>query len=297
MTKMRKKPRRHFARPLTQALSALILNLNLPGFWKGGIYTGPLKGVCVPVLNCYSCPGALGACPIGALQSGFAAIGGKITYYVLGLLMLFGVTLGRFFCGWICPFGWVQHLLYKIPLKKLKVPKKTDRILRYLKYAVLCVLVVGLPLLLRDQMDMSSPYFCKYVCPAGTLEGGVPLAIANASVRSSLGGLFLWKAALLILILAVAAAVYRPFCKYICPLGAFYGLFSRISLYRYEVDASACTRCGACGRACHMGVDPVKQPNSAECIRCGDCMNICPAGAIHGGVRIRKVKQEVPNEK
>ena len=83
-------------RPLVQLLSALALNLNLPGFASGSIYTGPLKGVCVPVLNCYSCPGALGACPVGALQSPFAAIGGKLAYYVLGMLLLFALTLGRF---------------------------------------------------------------------------------------------------------------------------------------------------------------------------------------------------------
>ena len=146
-------------------------------------------------------------------------------------------------------------------------------------------------------MDMSAPYFCKYVCPAGTLEGGVPLALANGEVRDSLGGLFLWKSALLILILAAAAAVYRPFCKYICPLGAFYGLFSRFSLYHYEVDAASCVHCGACSHACHMGVDPVKQPNSAECIRCGDCLHSCPTGAIRSGVYIRKTTKEAQNEK
>ena len=80
-------------RPLVQILSALVLNLNLPGFVTGGIYTGALKGVCVPVLNCYSCPGALGACPIGALQSSFAAIGGKLAYYVLGMLLLFALII------------------------------------------------------------------------------------------------------------------------------------------------------------------------------------------------------------
>jgi len=284
----KKKRKKHIARPLTQALSALILNLNVPGFFKGSIYQGSLKGVCVPVLNCYSCPGALGACPIGSLQASFAAIGGKVAYYVLGMLVLFGATLGRFFCGWICPFGWVQHLLHKVPVKKLTIPKKTDRILRYLKYAILIVMVIGLPLLLRNQMDMSNPYFCKYVCPAGILEGGIPLALANASVRASLGGLFIWKLSLMLLILAAAVVIYRPFCKYICPLGAFYGLFAKFSLYRYAVDAHACVNCGACSRACGMGVDPVKQPNSAECIRCGDCKYACPTGAIHSGFCMKK---------
>ena len=156
-------------RPLIQGLSALAFNLNLSGFASGSIYTGPFKGVCVPVLNCYSCPGAVGACPIGALQSSFAAIGGKLAYYVLGMLLLFSITLGRFFCGWLCPFGAAQGLLHKAPVKKLKIPKRVDAPLRYLKYAALFVFVIGLPLLARNGVNMSSPYFCKWICPAGTL--------------------------------------------------------------------------------------------------------------------------------
>ena len=139
-----KKAAKRLFRPLIQLLSALALNLNLTGFASGSIYTGPLKGVCIPVLNCYSCPGALGACPIGALQSSFAAIGGKIAYYVLGMLLLFALTLGRFFCGWLCPFGALQGLLHKVPVRKAEIPKRADAALRYLKYAVLVVLVVAL---------------------------------------------------------------------------------------------------------------------------------------------------------
>lgn len=277
---MMKKKAKRVRRPLVQILSALALNLNLPGFASGGIYTGALKGVCVPVLNCYSCPGALGACPIGALQSSFAAIGGKLAYYVLGMLLLFALTLGRFFCGWLCPFGAVQGLLHRVPAKKLTIPQKADRPLRCLKYAVLFVLVIGLPLFARNGVNMSEPYFCKWLCPAGTLEGGVPLALANSSVRSALGGQFAWKLTLAVAILVACIFIYRPFCKYLCPLGALYGLFAKLSLYRGAVDAHACTHCGACARACKMGVDPVKTPNSSECIRCGDCVQACPAGAL-----------------
>ena len=271
-------------RHITQIFSALLLNLHLPGFASGQIYTGPFKGVCVPVLNCYSCPGALGACPIGALQSSLSTIGAKVSYYVLGMLLLFGVTLGRFFCGWICPFGWFQELGYRVPIKKCKIPRKIDRPLRYLKYGVLCLLVIGFPLLLRNEVGMSAPYFCKWLCPAGVVEGGVPLALANAQVRESLGGLFLWKLAIALGIAALCLWIYRPFCKYLCPLGAFYGLFSRFSFYRYHVDQNACVSCGHCKAICPMGVDPQHHPNHSECIRCGACKHACPTGAIHSGV-------------
>lgn len=280
-------------RPLVQLLSALALNLNLPGFASGSIYTGPLKGVCVPVLNCYSCPGALGACPVGALQSSFAAIGGKLAYYVLGMLLLFALTLGRFFCGWLCPFGAAQGLLHKVPVKKLTIPRRVDAPLRYLKYAALFMLVIGLPLLARNGANMSVPYFCKCLCPVGTLEGGIPLALTNASVRGALGGQFAWKLSLAVAILALCLFIYRPFCKYLCPLGAFYGLFAKLSLYRYAVDASACTHCGACSRVCKMGVDPVHEPNSSECIRCGDCKQGCPTGALDIRMCVGNKKSEV----
>lgn len=287
-------------RPLIQGLSALAFNLNLSGFASGSIYTGPFKGVCVPVLNCYSCPGAVGACPIGALQSSFAAIGGKLAYYVLGMLLLFSITLGRFFCGWLCPFGAAQGLLHKAPVKKLKIPKRVDAPLRYLKYAALFVLVIGLPLLARNGVNMSSPYFCKWICPAGTLEGGVPLALANSSVRGALGGQFAWKLSLAVAILVLCFFIYRPFCKYLCPLGAFYGMFAKLSLYRYTVDASACTHCGACAQVCKMGVDPAREPNSGECIRCGDCKRICPTGALKTcacfGCEKRNLTQKGGNE-
>ena len=271
-------------RPWVQGLSAILFNGNLKGFFSGSIHTGALKGVCVPVLNCYSCPGALGACPIGSLQSSLASIGGKISFYVVGMLVLFAVTLGRFFCGWLCPFGWVQELLHKIRTPKLKIPKKMDRRLRWLKYGVLAVLVVGLPLLVRNGANMSEPYFCKWLCPAGTLEGGIPLALVNEGVRSALGGQFLWKAGILAVVLALSVALYRPFCKYLCPLGAFYGLFSKLSLYRCQADALACIHCGACEKACPMGVNPVHQPNDPECIRCGVCQRACPTGAMHCGL-------------
>ncbi len=118
-----------------QLISAVLINGYAVGFAKGKIFTGGTKAVCVPVLNCYSCPGALGACPIGSLQAVLGGASHRFPFYVLGLLMLFGVVLGRLVCGLLCPFGLVQELLHKIPSPKLKVPKKIDRPLRWLKYS------------------------------------------------------------------------------------------------------------------------------------------------------------------
>lgn len=237
-------------RKLVQAGWGLLSNGYVKGFLPGGpsIYTGPLKRFCVPGMNCYSCPGALGACPIGALQSALTARRRRFPLYVLGWLAAIGLLVGRFVCGWLCLFGLVQELLYKIPTPKLRIPDKIDRPLRYLKYGVLALLVVGLPLLWRSEYGAGIPFFCEYLCPVGTLEGGVPLVLLNDVLRPALGWLFRWKLLILIVCILSSIFIYRPFCKYLCPLGAFYALFQRVSLIRMRVDASACVNCGI-GRA------------------------------------------------
>ena len=267
-------------RKIIQIVWGVLTNIHIKGFFQGKIYTGPLKRFCVPGMNCYSCPGAIGACPIGALSSALTARNRKFPFYVLGFMITVGVLVGRFICGWLCVFGLLEELLYKIPTPKLHIPEKIDRPLRYLKYLVLAVLVIGLPLFYRDDYGSGLPFFCEFLCPVGTLEGGVPLVLLNDVLRPALGWLFRWKFLILILCVLSSVFIYRPFCKYLCPLGAFYALFQRVSVVKLKVDAAACVNCGACGKACGMNVDPHKTPNSTECIRCGECTKVCPKGAL-----------------
>ena len=275
-------------RNLIQLASAVLINGYAAGFRKETIFIGKSKAVCVPVLNCYSCPGALGACPIGSLQSFLSGYHTRIPFYVLGTLMLFGVLLGRVVCGFLCPFGWIQDLLYKIPLKKCKVPPKADKYLRYLKYAILLFMVILLPVVIRDEFGFGTTWFCKYVCPAGTLGAGLPLLAGNVGLRQSIGALFEWKLAVLIVIVILSVMIYRPFCKYLCPLGAFYSFFNKFSFYRLAVDKERCVDCKTCERACKMGVEVTKDINSPECIRCGACMDACPKKCIHKEALVTK---------
>ncbi|SFB99960.1 4Fe-4S binding protein [Butyrivibrio sp. YAB3001] len=263
-----------------QAAWGIISNGYLKGFLTASIYKGPLKNFCVPGMNCYSCPGALGACPIGAMQSIFDARRRKFAFYVVGYLAAIGLLVGRFICGWLCLFGLIEELLYKIPVPKLTVPKKLDKIMRYFKYAILLVMVFALPFFYRSKVGSGDPFFCKYICPVGTLEGGIPLVLLRSSMRSAVGALFRWKFAILILCVLASMFIYRPFCKYICPLGAFYALFQKVSLLKLSCDKDACVNCGACAKTCKMNVDPVQKPNSAECIRCGECTKVCPKNAL-----------------
>ena len=139
------------------------------------------------------------------------------------------------------------------------------------------VCVVLLPVLVVNDVGMGDPFFCKYICPQGVLEGAIPLAIANAGIRSALGQLFTWKLVVLIAVVVLSVLFYRPFCKWICPLGAFYALMNRVSLLGIQVDACKCVSCGKCSRVCQMDVDVVRAPNHAECIRCGSALGPAPS--------------------
>ena len=266
-------------RTTIQVIATLLQNANFKGFFTGKIYTGSTKQVCVPGLNCYSCPGAVGACPIGSLQNTLSGLKFKFPYYVLGLLIFFGTLLGRAVCGFLCPFGFLQDLLYKIPFYKKIKEWRGDKILRYLKYVVLVVFVIVLPIVYK-----LTPFFCKYICPSGTMAG-VLLSLADHSLFQVFGKIFTWKFSLLVLIVLGSVLIYRPFCKYLCPLGAFYGLFNKVALFSINLDKEKCIGCKACARACDMCVDPSVNPNSAECIRCGKCVGACSEKALSMGIK------------
>ena len=279
--KKKRKIRLSFQRGVQLAAAALF-NGYAVGFAKGKIFTGKSKAFCVPVLNCYSCPGALGACPIGSLQAVLGGVNRHFPFYVLGFLILFGIVLGRLICGLLCPFGLVQDLLHKIPVPKLKVPKKADKPLRYLKYVVLAATVL-LPIFLTTTAGIAPPYFCKYICPAGTLGGGIPLVSANPALQKVIGALFNWKVLVLIVIVVTSVFIHRPFCRYLCPLGAFYSLFNKFSFYQMHLDRNKCVDCKKCEHSCPMAVEVTKNINSMECIRCGKCKSVCPTKAISSG--------------
>ena len=99
---------------------------------------------------------------------------------------------------------------------------------------------------------------------------------------------------MLILVAAVTLSVFiwRPFCRFLCPLGAIYGFFTRISVFGMRLESAKCTRCNACARACRADLNPSVSPNSAECVRCGDCVKHCPTGALKFGAAVRQEPRE-----
>ncbi len=279
-------------RKWVQGLFFLMTN----GYWNfpvtRSIYKGPLKVVCSPGLNCYSCPASTTYCPIGALQQLFAGIRLSIEtgqffmgFYVIGTMGVLGGFVGRMICGWACPFGLFQELLHKIPSPKFGIWP----FLRYVKYGLLVFMVILLPLFAIDEFGAGSTWFCKYVCPAGTLEAGLPMLMLRPSLQGNLGWLFLLKLSFLIFFIIWAVLASRPFCRTACPLGAFYALFSKVKMVKLTLDHARCTQCDACHDVCPMGVRFNESPNDMECISCLACTKACKLNAITleiGGVPV-----------
>ncbi len=274
-----------YIRKWIQVLSAFMVNASWSFPVTRTIYKGPMKVLCSPGLNCYSCPAATTYCPMGSLQQLFAGIrlaleNGQyfIGLYVIGSMGVIGAFFGRMVCGWLCPFGLFQELLYKIPFRKFTIPN----FLNYAKYGVLLFMVILLPLFVVDEYGIGQLWFCKYLCPAGTLEAGIPMITLKPELREIIGLLFFSKLIILILYVLWSVLASRPFCRTTCPLGAFYALFSRVKLLKLQLDTQNCTDCGACHSVCPMGIKFNETPDSMECITCLKCMDrACRYDAIY----------------
>jgi polyferredoxin len=201
---------------------------------------------------------------------------GRVPFLVGGIILLFAVMLGRTVCGFLCPVGLAQELLYKIPSPKMQKNHITRR-LTLLKYGFLAVLVIGLPLASFAAQGYGAPFFCELVCPAGTLEAGLPLVLTNEDIRGAAGILFIWKVGVLIAITALCVFCFRAFCRFVCPLGALYGLFNKYAVFGLRLNEAVCNHCEKCVKHCKMDI---KSVNDRECIRCGQCASACPSQAL-----------------
>lgn len=271
-------------RRFVQVAFTFINNSYFGFLWTKKIFQGPTKALCAPGLNCYSCPASVLACPMGSLQVligsirvSFSLMKYQIGLYVIGFLGTIGMLVGRFPCGWLCPFGLIQELIHKIPSKKFDIPSK----LQYGKYIFLFGFVILLPALIADEFGYGITWFCKYVCPAGTLEAGIPLMFLDPTLRRLIGILYYNKLAILAFILIASVFIRRPFCRTICPLGGFYSFFNKVSILRMKHDNNKCVRCYQCYRDCPMHLKFPDGANQLNCIRCFKCYtNSCKYGAI-----------------
>lgn len=250
-----------------QMAGSVLPNSYLTGFWNmvqwPALYQGSLKSICSPLLNCYACPGALLSCPIGTIQH--FMVTGNVPTYAIGTLSMVGATVGRMTCGTLCPFGFMQDVLYKLRAWKVSMPVWT----RWFRYLVLLVLVIIIPAVTQEN------WFSK-LCPCGTLIGGLPWVTLDRNVRSMVRALFFMKVAMLMFIVGISTMVKRPFCRAICPLGAIFSLFNKASFVQLAWNADTCTRCGKCEKICPVDIRPDRNQTNPDCLRCLDCTR-CPS--------------------
>ncbi len=225
-----------------------------------------LHSVCAPVFHCYSCPLATFACPIGVIAN-FSALH-LVPFVAIGTLVIVGGITGSFLCGWACPFGLVQDLAGRVPVRKFELPAWTG----HFRYVVLVALVLAVPYFFGE----GHPLFICRLCPVGGLEGAIPnsvkLAVAGEDV--------IWPNALKIGIIGLVVGAmffkWRPWCSVLCPLGGILGLFNRSSAFFLRYNRDRCTGCGSCDTLCRYGVRPEKRANDSRCVRCLECTR-CPA--------------------
>jgi len=220
-----------------------------------------IHNFCGPVFHCYACPLATFACPIGVIAN-FSGLT-VLPFIAIGTLLAVAAFVGSFICGWVCPFGYLQDLLAKIPVRRWRLPGWAG----YTRYAVLLVLVLVIPFFYGE----SHPLFICRVCPAGGLEAAVPSMVKQAVAGEAVAWPSWPKIMVVALFVVGVCFTWRPWCTLLCPLGAIYGLTNRASALRLKFDAAKCTHCGACKKMCRYGVDPTKRANDTRCIRCLDC--------------------------
>lgn len=246
-----------------------------------------------PFLNCQACEMATGACPIGMLQWGLMRQSGL--YLVLGTMLFAGTVAGRLICGWLCPFGFISDLLDRISIRKFKIPK----IFNYFKYIVLIFVFTA--------FLWEIPIFCAYLCQSGSIYGRLPyyLTTGLSALKEAFSSyhwlktvLLLQVISLLILIIGAILVSGRWFCRYVCPLGALYGLCNYISPIKVVHDQSKCTNCNACIKKCPMEVDLRKSgfTDVTNCIKCGKCTKLCEARHFSIGLKDRSIQAEESEE-
>ena len=249
-------------RTLVQSTALLALHTNFAQ-WVGAMW------VCNPVMSCHACPLAWFACPIGILSH--LTFWGLFPLLTLGMLIVLGVLIGRLLCGWICPFGFLQDLLYRIPSKKGRLPRWAD----WIKYPLLLLTVFLLPGLFG--VDYS---FCT-LCPTSFLQVTAPSFFTDQEF--TVDPAFYLKAGVTLAVLLLAVRYSRFFCRVLCPIGALLALFNFLCFWRVKPPTESCISCGRCNRACPTDCRPAKRflqeipaNRNMECVACHDCRPVCP---------------------
>ncbi len=252
-------------RRIAQTVSLLLLN---SGWWPGL----KLNWICTPVMQCHACPLSWFACPIGIFihYSSYRIF----PFLAVGMVLLVGSLLGRLLCGWVCPIGFLQDMLYKIPSPKIFLPKWTKNF----KYLFLLLFVIILPWLFGPEGWAS---FCR-ICPTAAIESTLPALIAGTRTMDTAT---IVKLAILVVVLIMAVLSSRSFCNLMCPIGALLAPLNFVSYWIVKRPVSKCIACTVCEDKCPTADDPMDRiikdipvNRSLDCIVCHDCQSNCKLG-------------------
>jgi polyferredoxin len=213
------------------------------GFTQLGLFViGEIAFTCNKGLSCQNCPLSFGICPLGAAQRiGFIR---SFPFYIsLLMIAILGLLVGTLGCGWACPVGFIQDILYFPGIAKFKIPLNLKKI----RYVVLISSTLLIFLELRFNF----------------------LSLRGISVFHKSTVIM----GILILIFAVVAK--RPFCRLLCPLGAIYGKLNKISPLRVNLNKNLCTACGKCSKVCIDDIEPTRDVNADLCVKCFNCQKAC----------------------
>lgn len=242
------------------------------------------------VLGGGKAPSIHALCPFGGLESLYQVFttGSFISKIFAGTLTLFVITIiisilfRRSFCGLICPFGAIQEFFAKLGQKvfkrKIVMPAIIDKPLRYLKYVVLAVTIFYAWKTAGLWMAPYDPWSAYAHLPEGL----------ESVWKSSAVGL------IILVITVLGSLIYdRFFCKYLCPMGALYGMVGKISPFKIVRNENVCINCGICNKGCPMNIDVQHslKVTTAECMNCQTCVLSCPtAGALNSQLGNRIIK-------
>ena len=211
---------------------------------------------------------------------------GSFASIIPAIILLAAVTVvtlvaGRFFCGWMCAFGSMGDFIYHFPRfvfrqKKVRkyIPDAADHILKWVKYGVLFIFVV----LIWGLQIVS--------IPTGTDPWeffGMLVSFGNWPSFTTLAESWILAAAILLGIMIASFFVERFFCRYLCPLGAYFSIIGRLRPVTIRKERSKCAKCRLCSVKCSMGIplDQMDRVTTGECINCMECVRVCPSSNAH----------------
>lgn len=182
--------------------------------------------------------------------------------YAMTTIMLLGILLGPVFCGFVCPFGFMQDLSSRLGkilgIKRRQMPKKYQKLLVFTRYIIFLLVGVSSVQIIFQLLGYDPRVNFLKIMESQVVSVGAIMTI--------------------IIFLIIGVFFKRPFCNYFCYEGAKYGVMGVARLFRIKRNESSCVNCKKCDKVCPMNIEisTNKKVNSLQCVNCYECVSCCP---------------------